>query len=228
RASPFACGRRRGTGCIPATRPPRYGTRSYRLCSRSRSASSPHIKRHRGRRSDGRLQGRCPRRNGAPTATYGRDAVGSRGRFASGDQSGASPPPAPDNRDLRKGRPRGPPTARAPMAGRCAMSGLRQALVEYLRLRRSLGYTLRRPEKSLQQFLDYLETAGVETITTEHALAWACQPARSDSSWWSLRLCAVRGFAKYMQNFDSRTEVPPRDLLTWQSPRDCPYLYTAA
>lgn len=78
----------------------------------------------------------------------------------------------------------------------------------------------------LQQFLDYLETAGVKTITTEHALAWACQPARSDSSWWSLRLCAVRGFAKYMQNFDSRTEVPPRDLLPWKSPRACPYLYT--
>ena len=106
------------------------------------------------------------------------------------------------------------------------MSGLRQALVDYLQLRRSLGYKLRRPEKLLQQFLDYLETAGVETISTEHALAWACQPARSDSSWWSWRLCVVRGFAKYLQNFDSRTEVPPRDLLPWKSPRACPYLYT--
>lgn len=105
------------------------------------------------------------------------------------------------------------------------MSRLRQALVDYLRLRRSLGYKLRRPEKLLQQFLDYLEAASAETITTEHALAWACQPTRRNSSWPSQRLSVVRGFANYLQNLDLQAEVPPRDLLPWRPRRASPYLY---
>ena len=37
------------------------------------------------------------------------------------------------------------------------MSPLRQALADYLAVRRALGYKLERPEKLLGQFLDYLE-----------------------------------------------------------------------
>lgn len=106
------------------------------------------------------------------------------------------------------------------------MSTLRQALADYLRLRRSLGYKLHRPEKLLRQFLDYLEAAGAEAITTEHALTWACQPKSSDSSWQSQRLSVVRGFANYLQNIDIDVEVPARDLLPWRPRRASPYLYT--
>lgn len=106
------------------------------------------------------------------------------------------------------------------------MSKLRQALVDYLRLRRSLGYKLRRTEKLLEQFLDHLEAAGAETITTEHALAWACQPKGTNSGWRSQRLSVVRGFANYLQNVDIHAEVPPRDLLPWRPQRASPYLYT--
>ncbi len=106
------------------------------------------------------------------------------------------------------------------------MTTLRQALADYLRLRRSLGYKLHRPEKLLRQFLDYLEAAGGEAITTEHALAWACQPKSSDSSWQSQGLSVVRGFANYLQNIDIDAEVPPRDLLPWRPRRASPYLYT--
>ncbi len=56
------------------------------------------------------------------------------------------------------------------------MTQLRRALTDYLSLRRSLGYKLRRSEKLLHQFIDFLEAAGAQTITTKHALAWACQP----------------------------------------------------
>lgn len=106
------------------------------------------------------------------------------------------------------------------------MSKLPQALVDYLRLRRSLGYKLRRPEKLLEQFLDYLEAAGAATITTEHALTWACQPKGTNSGWRSQRLSVVRGFANYLQNVDIHAEVPPRDLLPWRPRRASPYLYT--
>jgi integrase len=106
------------------------------------------------------------------------------------------------------------------------MSKLRQALPNYLKLRRSLGYKLQRAEKLLQQFLEYLEAAEAETITTEHALAWACQAKRTESTWRSQRLGVIRGFAEYLQNVDIKAEVPPRDLLPCRPRRASPYMYT--
>ena len=106
------------------------------------------------------------------------------------------------------------------------MTALRQALVGYLSLRRSLGYKLRRPEKLLQQFIDFLEAAGATTITTEHALAWACQPKNGNENWWAYRLSAVRVFASYVHASDASAEVPPRDLLPSRPQRATPYLYS--
>ena len=42
---------------------------------------------------------------------------------------------------------------------------LRQELADYLALRRALGYRLARPEKLLNQFLDYLAHHGASRIT---------------------------------------------------------------
>lgn len=106
------------------------------------------------------------------------------------------------------------------------MKTLHQALADYLRVRRSLGYKLQRSEKLLRQFLNYLDAAGAESISTEHALTWACQTGPSHSSWRSQRLAVVRGFARYLQSIDIDAEVPPQDLLPWQSRRASPYLYT--
>ena len=78
------------------------------------------------------------------------------------------------------------------------MSTLRQALEDYLQVRRSLGYKLARPEKLLGQFIGYLEEAGGATVTTEHALAWAVLPG-GDASWHAYRLSAVRGFAAWLR-----------------------------
>jgi integrase/recombinase XerD len=105
------------------------------------------------------------------------------------------------------------------------MSELRQALANYLKLRRSLGYKLRRPEKLLEQFIEFLTTAGAETITAEQALAWACQPENAGASWWAYRLSAVRGFANYLHGIGAIGEVPPRDLLPYPPHRASPYLY---
>jgi integrase len=106
------------------------------------------------------------------------------------------------------------------------MTALRQALVGYLGLRRSLGYKLRRPEKLLRQFLDFLEASSATTITTERALAWACQPKNGDENWWAYRLSVVRVFAAYVHANDASAEVPPRDLLPSRPQRATPYLYS--
>jgi integrase/recombinase XerD len=105
------------------------------------------------------------------------------------------------------------------------MSELRHALADYLSLRRSLGYKLRRPEKLLHQFIAFLKSAGAHTITTKHALAWACQPENANANWWAYRLSVVRGFAKYLHGIDAIVEVPPRDLLPCHPQRASPYLY---
>jgi integrase len=106
------------------------------------------------------------------------------------------------------------------------MTALRQALDDYLSLRRSLGYKLRRPEKLLHQFLDFLDAAGAATITTEHALAWARHPEHADANWWAQRLSVVRVFAAYVHARDASAEVPPRDMLPCRPSRAVPYLYS--
>jgi integrase len=106
------------------------------------------------------------------------------------------------------------------------MSPLRKALADYLKVRRSLGCRLARPEKLLAQFIIYLEDAGAETVTTAHALAWAMLPA-GNPSWHALRLSAVRGFATYLHTIDPSAEVPPANLIPWRPCRATPYLYSA-
>ncbi|MHB1431379.1 MAG: tyrosine-type recombinase/integrase [Streptosporangiaceae bacterium] len=107
------------------------------------------------------------------------------------------------------------------------MSPLRQALTDYLAIRRALGYKLARPEKLLSQFITYLEDNGAGTVTTGHALAWATAPG-GDASWHALRLSAVRGFAAHLHTIDPATEVPPADLIPWRPRRATPYLYSDA
>jgi integrase/recombinase XerD len=108
------------------------------------------------------------------------------------------------------------------------MNPLRDALADYLSLRRSLGYGLRRPEKLLNQFLDYLEECGASMITTDLAVAWARLPQGASPLWWAHRLSVVRGFAGYLHVLDEAHEVPPTDVLPWKSHRANPFLYTDA
>jgi integrase len=103
---------------------------------------------------------------------------------------------------------------------------LRPALADYLTMRRALGYRLARPEKLLNQFLDYLDDVGADTVTVELALSWARLPASGAVNWWAHRLSVVRGFATYLHTLDPANEVPATDLLAWRPKRATPYLYS--
>jgi integrase len=105
------------------------------------------------------------------------------------------------------------------------LSGLRESAAEYLAVRRALGYRLEGTERLLGQFIDYLEAAGADRITVEHALAWATLPGAGEH-WHALRLGAVRGFARYLHEVDPRIEVPAADVLPDRPRRAVPYLYT--
>lgn len=106
------------------------------------------------------------------------------------------------------------------------MSPLRQALVDYLAVRRALGYKLERDEKLLTQFLTFLEDQGEEHLCARTALAWATLPTDAHRSWLSYRLSVVRGFAAHLRTIDPVTEIPSADMLPWQPCRATPYLYS--
>lgn len=108
------------------------------------------------------------------------------------------------------------------------MSALGYHADEYLALRRSLGYLLRQEARMLASFVAFLEDEGAVRVTIEAALAWATAPSDASPTWWAKRLTVVRGFARYLQAFDPRTEVPPPNLLPRRSSRTTPYLYSSA
>ena len=105
------------------------------------------------------------------------------------------------------------------------MTALEQALSDYLRLRRRLGYYLERDQPQLEQFIGFLDDAGAERITTELARRWARLPANQHPVIWRRRLSMVRGFARYLATVDPESEIPPEDLLRAQQPRVAPYIY---
>lgn len=105
---------------------------------------------------------------------------------------------------------------------------LRDALVDYLALRRALGYRLDRPEKLLGQFLSHLEATQQDVVTVQNALEWSQLPANGASNWWGYRLSTVRGFATYLHALDPAHEVPAAELLPQRPQRATPYLYSNA
>src|SRR6266487_4168274 len=103
---------------------------------------------------------------------------------------------------------------------------LPDALVDYLSLRRALGFKLATADRLLGQFLDYLDQQGAATVTVAHALAWARLPASASTTWHAIRLSMVRGFASYLHSLDPTVAVPPADLLRHGPDRATPYLYS--
>lgn len=104
------------------------------------------------------------------------------------------------------------------------MKNLRQALENYLRMRRCLGFKLAKEGVRLPKFLSFMEERKVRFVTAPLALDWALQSSGCRGPLDRLRI--VRGFAKYVAALDARTEVPPATLLPWRYVRPRPYLYS--
>jgi integrase/recombinase XerD len=107
------------------------------------------------------------------------------------------------------------------------MNTLRQAVQEYLTLRRSLGFKLRDAGKLLQAYVKFMEEQRAPYITTKLALAWAQQPSTVQPAEWARRLSVVRIFARHRSATDPRTQIPPKGLLPYRPKRARPYLYSA-
>ena len=106
------------------------------------------------------------------------------------------------------------------------MNTLRQAVQDYLSLRRGLGFKLHETGKGLLDFATFMEQRRASYITQALALAWAQQPINVQPAHWARRLSFVRGFARHRSATDVRTQIPPQGLLPFQSKRARPYLYS--
>jgi integrase/recombinase XerD len=108
------------------------------------------------------------------------------------------------------------------------VSALSGQVVEYLRLRRALGFKLKREGRMLPQFVSWLDAAGAQTITVELAVAWARLPEGVQPIEWARRLGVVRGFARWLHTIDPATQIPPPDVFGARQQRPVPYVYSAA
>ena len=107
------------------------------------------------------------------------------------------------------------------------MNTLREAVQEYLAMRRSLGFKLQRAGPALLDFVSFLARHRASYITLRLALAWATQPSGGQPDTRAAqRLSFVRLFARYRCATGPRTQIPPSGLLPFRPKRARPYLYS--
>jgi integrase/recombinase XerD len=106
------------------------------------------------------------------------------------------------------------------------MNTLREAVQEYLTLRRSLGFKLHDAGKWLLDFVMFMEQHRASYITHHLALLWAQQTSTVQPEMWARRLSHVRCFARHRSATDPRTQIPPESVLPYRPKRAHPYLYS--
>jgi integrase/recombinase XerD len=107
------------------------------------------------------------------------------------------------------------------------MNTLRQAVQEYLDLRRSLGFKLIEAGKALPDFVAFMERHRASFITQALALMWAQQPSNVQPAQWARRLSIVCEFARHHSATAPRTQIPAPGLLPFSPKRARPYLYSS-
>ena len=106
------------------------------------------------------------------------------------------------------------------------MSALREAIQQYLSLRRSLGFKLIKVESTLRSFVAFAEREAASHITTDLALKWVKLSTAKEPATLADRLNIVRRFAIWRSAADVHTEVPPKNLIPCRYQRKPPYIYS--
>ena len=109
------------------------------------------------------------------------------------------------------------------VAGEVCNETLREALRDYLALRRSLGYKM-----VTQDGCCRASSTSSRSIRRRTSARLALQWAQGDVQRASGRAACVfvRGFARCRSAVDALTEIPPVRLLPYRSTRAKPYLYS--
>jgi hypothetical protein len=88
------------------------------------------------------------------------------------------------------------------------MTTLRDAVGEYLKLRRSLGFKLHETGKLLLAFVQFMEEQRSSYITAPLALAWAQQSSTVQPAEWARRLSVASALARNDPRLLIRSDPP--------------------
>ena len=106
------------------------------------------------------------------------------------------------------------------------MSALREAMQQYLTVRRSLGFELINVGSILESFVAFAEREAASHVTTDLALRWVKLSTAKEPATLADRLNIVRRFAIWRSAADGRTQVPPKKLMPYRYQRKPPYIYS--
>ena len=106
------------------------------------------------------------------------------------------------------------------------MSALREAIQQYISLRRSLGFELTKVDSILRSFVFFAEGEGASHVTTDLALRWVKLSTAKEPATIADRFNIVRRFAIWRSATDMHTEVPPKNLMPYRYHRKPPYIYS--
>ena len=99
----------------------------------------------------------------------------------------------------------------------------------YLSERRRLGFGLRTPDYPVISFARYVDGLGHRgPLAVEIMADWARRDQGNGKGAlnWARRLKCLRTFARYLQQFDPRTEVPDDSIYGRVGPRLAPHIYS--
>ena len=99
----------------------------------------------------------------------------------------------------------------------------------YLNERRGLGFVLRSPGLSINEFAHYVDTFNCKRpLTVDVMVNWAKQDKFKSNNplTWARRLKKLRPFVRYLQQFEPETEVPDKSVFGSVSYRLTPHIYT--
>lgn len=118
------------------------------------------------------------------------------------------------------------------MAGARVMSAaisVKTRVERYLRERRRLGFLMRSTDDALRSFARHIQAVGHQgPLTVEIMADWARRDSHgsSDPKTWARRLNKLRGFTRWLQQFEPRTEIPDGAMFGRLGERQAPHIYT--
>ena len=104
---------------------------------------------------------------------------------------------------------------------------MRSCVEDYLSARRRLGFELKSAGRQLLAFGRFAERVGHRgALTFELALRWTRDSQSTRPITAAKRLQVLRPFARYLQQFDPATQVPPPKLLGPTHRRPVPHIFS--
>ncbi len=110
-----------------------------------------------------------------------------------------------------------------------ASTSLRARTEQYLAERRRLGFNVRTVACSLRGFVRHIEVVGHRgPLTIEVMTDWARRDSHgsNDPHTWARRLKHLRSFARWLRQFEPRTEIPDHTIFGRIDERQAPHIYS--